>query len=370
MKLKSYKKILSQILIGIIILILILIPVYTQAISAQSAIVMEVQTGRILYARNIYNKLPMASTTKIMTALVALEKGNIKSIVKVPREAVGVEGSSIYLRYNEQISLEDLLYGLMLRSGNDAAVAIAYHISGSVEDFVKLMNKRAKEIGAKNTHFKNPHGLHDDNHYTTAYDLALITRTALLNAKFKEIVSTKKWVAKRDGYNLFYNKNKTLSQFKGGDGVKIGYTRAAGRCLVSSATRNGMQLISVVLNDYNWFDDCHRLMEAAFNTYKPYEVLYKDKPIKSFNINKGQKKKSYLVSKKNITIPVSEREKEKVFTVFESNEVYNAPIKKDEVLGKAKIYVGDELIATTELIAKESVKKQSFMDYIIDIFDR
>lgn len=190
----------------IILLIFSLIPVSAYANSAESAIVMEVKTGRILYAKNINVKKPMASTTKIMTALVAMENRDLESIVKIPDEAVGVEGSSIYLRNDEKVKLKDLLYGLMLRSGNDSAVAIAHHVSGSVEGFGDLMNKKAKQLGANNSNFKNPHGLHHKDHYTTAYDLALITREALLNENFKKIVGSKRWIAERDGYNTFYNK--------------------------------------------------------------------------------------------------------------------------------------------------------------------
>lgn len=353
----------------ILIIILSLACTNSYANSAQSAIVMEVKTGRILYSKNISAKKPMASTTKIMTALLALKYGDLEHIVKVDKNAVGVEGSSIYLKYDEKVRLRDLVYGLMLRSGNDSAVAIAHHISGSVEDFANLMNKKAREIGAKNTSFKNPHGLHHKDHYTTAYDLALITREALLDNDFKKIVSTKRWVSEREGYNTFYNKNKTLAQFKGGDGVKTGYTRASGRCLVTSATRNGMQIICVVLNDPNWFNDCYSLMERAFNKYHPEKVISKNSDIKSFSVNEGKKEKSYMIAKEDIIIPLKEDEKNKVYTVFECNESYEAPIQKGQKLGKAKVYIEDTLIATTELYAKENIGKRKLMDKIKDFFN-
>ncbi|SHJ65818.1 D-alanyl-D-alanine carboxypeptidase (penicillin-binding protein 5/6) [Caminicella sporogenes DSM 14501] len=356
--------------ICLIIISALLIPNLSWANSASSAIVMEVRTGRILYAKNIHKKLPMASTTKIMTALLAVENSNLDEKVKIPPNAVGIEGSSIYLRSGEIITLEDLLYGLMLCSGNDAAVAIANYISGSVEEFVKLMNKRAKEIGAKNTNFMNPHGLHHKNHYTTAYDLALITRKALLNDEFKKIVSTKRWIANRKGYNCFYNKNKTLRQFSGGDGVKIGYTKAAGRCLVASATRNGMQIISVVLNDYNWFEDCYNLMEESFKKYRPYKVLSKNKRVKSFTVLNGKKNKSYLAVKQDIIIPVKKEEEKKVIVVFENRKKVQAPVAKGQILGKAKVYIGDKLLATADLIATEDIRKNSFLDFIKNIFKR
>lgn len=364
----SRKRIINIALI--FIMMFSIVPVNSYANSAGSAIVMEVKTGRILYSKNIYDRRPMASTTKIMTALLALENGNLESTFKVAKEAVGVEGSSIYLKHDENIKLEDLIYGLMLRSGNDSAVAIAHHISESTEEFANLMNQKAKKIGAKNTNFKNPHGLHHRDHYTTAYDLALITRQALLNEDFKKIVSSKRWVTERVGYNVFYNKNKTLNQFKGGDGVKTGYTKAAGRCLVTSATRNGMQLLCVVLNDPNWFNDCYALMERGFGKYKPKKVLVKDNDIKSFTPLKGKKEKSYMTVKEDIVIPVSKDEENKVLTIFECNEEYEAPIMKGQVLGKAKVYIGDKLLATTELIAKEDIEKKKFIDKIKDFFGK
>lgn len=354
----------------IVLLIFSLIPVSVHANSAESAIVMEVQTGRILYAKNINTKRPMASTTKIMTALVAMENRDLESIVRVPDEAVGVEGSSIYLRNDENIKLKDLLYGLMLRSGNDSAVAIAHHVSGSVEEFSNLMNKKAKELGAKNSNFKNPHGLHHKDHYTTAYDLALITRAALSDENFKKIVRSKRWIAERDGYNTFFNKNKTLSQFKGGDGVKTGFTKAAGRCLVTSATRNGMQVLCVVLNDPNWFNSCYSMMGNAFNKYTPYKALDKNFDIKSFSIDKGQKDKSYLRVKEDVILPVKEEEKSKVRTIIESKEKYVAPIQRNQKLGKAKVYIGDKLVATADLYSREDIDKKRFMDRIRNLFKK
>lgn len=354
----------------IFMIIFSLAPIDSYGNSAKSAIVMEVNTGRILYSKNIYDKKPMASTTKIMTALLALKNGDLESHVKVARKAVGIEGSSIYLKYDEKIKLRDLVYGLMLRSGNDSAVAIAHHVSGSEDEFINLMNKEAKKIGAKNTSFKNPHGLHHKNHYTTAYDLALITRQALLNEDFKKIVSTKRWIAKREGFNVFYNKNKTLSQFKGGDGVKTGYTKASGRCLVTSATRNGMQVLCVVLNDPNWFNDCYSLMNSAFGKYSAKKVLEKNNEIKSFTVDKGKIDKSYMTVKEDIIVPVADGEESKVTTIFECDEEYEAPIIKGQRLGKAKVYIGDRLIATTQLFAQEDIEKSTLMDRIKNFFKR
>jgi len=337
---------------------------YSYGISAESAVVMEVRTGRILYSKNMTAKKPMASTTKIMTALLALENCPLDAVVKVPEEAVGIEGSSIYLRYGEELTMEDLLYGLMLRSGNDAATAIACHLGGSVEGFAKMMNERAKELGAINTNFENPHGLHSKNHYTTAYDLALITRKALMNENFRKIVSTKIWKANREGYNYFYNKNKTLYQYSGGDGVKTGYTQAAGRCLVTSATRNGMQVIAVVLNDYNWFDDCYKLMDEAFNNFELFKCVEKGTPVKRFEVLNGKKDFSYVVPREDIYVPVKPEEKEKIKIYYDLDTQIKAPIKKGMVLGKAKVYLDDKLLATTELISNEDVVEKTFLDTV------
>ncbi len=364
---KGYNKLVCIAIV--LIMNLLILPFESYGNTASSAIVMEVKTGRVLYSKNINSKKPMASTTKIMTALLALENGNIKDKVKVSPDAVGVEGSSIYLQYDEVISLEDLVYGLMLRSGNDSASAIAYHVAGSEEKFASLMTKKAKDIGANNTNFTNPHGLHNTDHYTTAYDLALITREALLNDKFKEIVKTKKWVSNRTTLNkVFYNKNKTLFQFPGGDGVKTGYTTVAGRCLVTSATRDDMQIIAVVLNDYNWFDDCYNLMESTFEKYKPYQALKKNEAVKSITVENGKKKKSYLVPEEDIIIPVSDEEKSRVHTIIEAKETCKAPITRGKVYGRAKVYIEDKLISTTNLIAREDIEENRFIDHILDFF--
>ncbi|MBB6216665.1 D-alanyl-D-alanine carboxypeptidase (penicillin-binding protein 5/6) [Anaerosolibacter carboniphilus] len=339
-------------------------------ISASSAIVMDVQTGRILYSKDIHAKKPMASTTKIMTALLALENSSPDAIVKIPRQAVGVEGSSIYLQNDEKVKMEDLVYGLMLRSGNDSAVAIASHISGSVEEFCALMNRRSKELGANNTNFMNPHGLHDDQHYTTAYDLALISRQALLNKEFKKIVSTKLWTADREGFKYFYNKNKTLTQYEGGDGVKTGFTKKSGRCLVTSATRNGMQLVTVVLNAPDWFQDSYNLLDYAFDRYKPYSIAQQDSYLKSISVKNGKKPQTAIVSRENVIIPVTEEEKNKVMSIIEVDEIMNAPVSRNTKIGKLKVYLDSKLIYTTDLFTREDIAKKDFKDKFVDFIQR
>lgn len=336
--------------------------------SAESAILIDVQSGRVLLEYNPHVKLPMASTTKIMTALVSLENGELKDKIKIKNDAVGIEGSSIYLYEDEDIILEDLLYGLMLRSGNDSAVAIANYIGGNLEEFAEMMNKKAKEIGVNNTNFVNPHGLHDDNHYSTSYDLSLITREAMKIEEFKEIAKTKTWKANRDKNNLFYNKNSTLWEYEGGDGVKIGYTKRAGRCLVSSATRNGTQLISVVLNDRNWFDDCYRLMDYGFDNFATYIIFDKGQYFNKISINNGVKDHISIVTKESFSYPLKEEELGKVKLHIDLPDIIEAPIKKGDFIGNVAVYLDGKLIHEEKLVAKESINGLSPVKKILKKF--
>lgn len=225
-------------------------------------------TGDTLFAREAERKAYPASTTKIMTALVVLETLDelglsIDSEIIVPQEAVGIEGSSIYLKKGERLSIEELLYGLMLQSGNDSATALAICVGGSLSDFVRQMNDKAAELGCTGTHFTNPSGLYDENHYTTAADLARIAHAAMQREDFRRIVSAKTWQS-GDSSRSFYNKNKTIHQYEGATGVKIGFTKASGRTLVAAAERNGEEMIAVVLQDGNWFQDAYALMDYGF----------------------------------------------------------------------------------------------------------
>ncbi|NLV88598.1 MAG: D-alanyl-D-alanine carboxypeptidase [Tissierellia bacterium] len=357
----------------IVILLIILLSssiVYGDNIvlSSSSSILIDSNTGRVLYEKNPYIKMPMASTTKIMTALVALEYGKLDDEVTIDKEAVGVEGSSIYLREGEKITLEDLLYGLMLRSGNDAAVAIAIHIADSVGNFVDLMNKKAKEIGAENTNFTNPHGLHDDNHYTTAYDLALITREAFKHEIFAKIVGAKSYVSNRVENNYYYNKNKTLWEYKGGDGVKTGYTMRSGRCLVSSATRNNHRLIAVSLNASDWFNDNYKLLDYGFDNYKPYLIYDKGQFIKKIDLEKGKKKYLDLVTDSSFTYLLKEDERERLKISIEVPDIVEAPIEKGTKIGHIYAFLDGKLINKSDLIASSSVRKTNIIERLFEVF--
>lgn len=250
----------------------------------RGAVCMEQSTNRILWSENEHEKCYPASTTKILTAILAIENLPLEKIVTVPKAAEGVEGSSIYLRCGQKISVRDLLFGLMLRSGNDAAVALAIETSGSVEDFATLMNKKAKSVGAVNSHFSNPHGLDDKTHYTTAYDMALIASYAYQNDEFCKIASAKKATINVDGENRFIaNKNKLLAIYDGANGVKTGYTKRDGRCLVGGAKREGMQVVSVVFNHSDMWNDTVRMLDFAFDNFKMT-------PVEQGLLSKGENK--------------------------------------------------------------------------------
>ncbi|NLJ77810.1 MAG: D-alanyl-D-alanine carboxypeptidase [Tissierellia bacterium] len=335
-------------------------------ISAQSAVLMHTQSGRVLLEYNPHIRLPMASTTKIMTALVALEKGNLGDRVHIGSDSVGIEGSSIYLSEDEVLSLEDLLYGLMLRSGNDSSVAIAKHIGKTQQNFNTLMNEKARQIGANNTHFMNPHGLHDDNHYSTAYDMALITRTAMNIDDFKKITSTRSWQATRTKNNLFYNKNKTLWEYEGGDGVKTGYTQRAGRCLVSSATRYGTQLIAVVLNDRNWFEDSYRLMNYGFENFNNYVIVDQDQYIRNINVSSGNKDSTAAIVEQSFLYPLREDELEAIRIDINLPQIIEAPIRKGEPIGEITVFLDSKIIHIGNIIAVENVKRLGYIRRMIE----
>ncbi len=246
---------------------------------AQAYSVIDVKSGRIVLESHGDSRLPIASLTKVMTALLAIEYKEMSDIVKVSHRAHGKEGSSIYLQRDEQMSLHTMLYGLMLRSGNDAATAIAEHVGGSEDGFVYLMNEKAVQLGMINSHFVNPHGLDHTNHYSSANDLAKLTAYALRNVIFQEIVQTKIKSAPNPNQSWDYrwlNKNKMLTLYEGADGVKTGYTTLAHRTLISSATRNGQQFAVVTLNDGNDWNDHRKLLDYAFANYPLRQIATKN----------------------------------------------------------------------------------------------
>lgn len=336
-------------------------------LSSKSAVLMDAASGRILLENNPHQKLPMASTTKIMTAIVALEYGNLDDIVTIPPEASGIEGSSIWLSIGEEQRLEDLLYGLMLRSGNDAAMAIALHISGSVEDFSSLMNKTAKRIGANNSNFTNPHGLHDENHYTTAYDLALITSYGLRNPNFRNIVATKQRTIPWPGNEwdrAMRNKNKLLWQYEGANGVKTGFTKAAGRCLVSSAVRDNLQLVAVVLNCGPMFEESIEMLDYGFSNYRANLLFDKSQLVANIDVKGGKEKQVSVIAVEDFYLALKEGEYSKIRIVNELPDTVKAPIIKGQQAGVGQVFYENQLVKEIPLLYKDTVEKKSFWDFL------
>ena len=315
-----------------------------------SEIVMEVNTNRVLCSKNHKNKMYMASTTKILTAIVAIENIDLNKIVKVTKETTGIEGSSIYLEAGELLTVKDLLYGLMLRSGNDCAMTIAKAYNDNIEDFISLMNKTALKIGAKSSNFTNPHGLHDENHYTTAYDLALISCYALKNATFKEIVSTKKVeipYSIKNSKRILVNKNKMLKNYDGATGIKTGYTKKAGRCLVTSAERDGLELVCVVLNCPSMWQKSADLLDSCFSKYKNYKILESDE-ILDFITDKRDKKIGVSLFE-DVIIPLTEEEREhltyKIKYCIDKSKYY----KSNTIIGELAFYIKNNLIFSKKI---------------------
>ena len=316
-------------------------------IYAQSYIVVDAKSGRIIGSRDPDMKLPIASTTKIMTAILAIESiEDYDAKIEVPPSCAGIEGSSIYLKPKQKVSIRDLLYGTMLRSGNDAAQTLAEFAGRKDEDgFIGMMNKRAKELGAYNSNFVNPHGLNADNHYSTAYDLAIISSHAMKNDLFREITSAEKY--KADSLNTFlYNKNKVVYEYEYGTGIKIGYTKAAGRCLVASAQKDGTEIITVVLNDNNWFQDCYKLFDWAFEKYKSYQIVEKGQF--AGRTDDG----APVFIDESFSYILTDEEKEKVRYESEITLPHIINNQRQNACGVYRIYVGDELIHTGSLVSK------------------
>ena len=330
--------------------------------SARSAVLMEVESGRVLYEKNAHEKLPMASTTKIMTAILALENSQLSDIVTVSPKASGIEGSSLYLEAGEKLTMEHLLYGLMLRSGNDAAHAIAEHIGETVEDFASMMNKKAVEIGAKNTHFVNPHGLHHGDHYTTAYDLALISSYAMKNPTFREIVSTQYYRIPWEGQpwdRVIMNKNALLWNYEGANGIKTGYTKASRRCLASAALRNDMQLVAVVLDCQPWFDDSAAILDYGFSNYKMTKIFEKGEIVGQIPVKKGFEKTVDLMLMDDVSIPLAEGELEKIQISLKHPEFLKAPVTAGTRVGSLEIILEDTKISR-DIYTASNVKENTF----------
>ena len=328
-------------------------------VTSQSACVIDVDSGRILAGKNENQQAEPASITKILTAMVTLENADVSQVVTIPAAAAGVEGSSLYIKAGEQYSLEDLLYGLMMRSGNDAATAIALSVGGSVEHFVEMMNQKAQQLGCTGTHFNNPHGLPDENHYTTAHDMALITAAALRNETFAKIVSTKNYVMEPDGAGetrSLQNKNKLLWQYDGAIGVKTGYTKSAGKTYVGAAERNGVRVAVVVLGASDMWGDATALLDDAFASYTTAELIADGQSTGVTPVLNGLTSEVEGVTQGTLVKTMTTEEKERVVIKCVYESPLSAPIQQGEIIGSMQAFLDDEMIGSVPIVAKAPVE--------------
>ena len=339
-------------------------------ISAKSAILIEGNSGKVIGVKNADARMSMASTTKIMTALVAIENCDINKTVAVSPCAVGVEGSSVYLYEGERLTMEDLLYAMLLESANDAAAAIAIEVGGSIEGFSEMMNRKAEELGLKNTHFTNPHGLDNEEHYTTARELAIITGEALRNDTFRRIVSTYKKdipLNETEGVRLLINHNKLLKCYDGSVGVKTGYTKKSGRCLVSAAERDGLSLICVTLNAPDDWQDHSTILDYGFSLYESRILCLDGEYQHIMPIVGGDQEYVVLTNKGDVKITLPRNSGDLKCSVESLNFEY-APIQKGDICGKLIYTQNGKTVATVPLYAKYSVERKIYQKNLWERF--
>ena len=338
----------------------------TVNLTAECAILMEMSQGRVLYSKNEHAIRSPASTTMMLTALVVLDSCDLSNTVTVPAEAQGVEGSSIYLKKGEKLTVLELLYGLMLRSGNDAATALAIHCGGTVSGFAEMMNQKASSLGCTSSHFVNPSGLPSAEHYTTAYDLALIAREAMQNDIFAKIVSTKKITIPWNGFEhdrVLINENKMLYNYDGANGIKTGYTIAAGRCLVSSAERNGMTLIAVVLGCRPMYEECSAMLDHGFENYKFTKILSQNDYSGSFSVTNGFANMLEYEAKEELYYPLSQNDTVKTDKQMYSTE-YSAPVNIGDEVGILTVFINGNKIKNIPLVATRGTNRNTFIEIL------
>lgn len=329
--------------------------------TASSAILMDFTTGKVIFSKDSSERRAPASTTKILTALVALERGEMNRVITASKNASKTDGSSIWLAPGEEHTLEELLYGVLLSSGNDASVAVAESLAGSEAKFAAWMNEKAQAIGAKDSFFKNCNGLPEPGHYSTAYDLALITRYALHNPVFTEMVKTKtktiEWPG-REYDRLMVNHNKLLWRYQFADGVKTGYTRQAGKCLVASATKNGQQLIAVVLNSKDMYDDSKQLFEYGFNNYQLVTVIEPEQKVGSISVVEGIDNRVPLFPDHSVTIVIPKGQVDQVKVNLEIPQSIPAPVERLQQVGELEVKIGAKLVEKVPVVTAVSVPKE------------
>ena len=335
------------------------------AVSAEKAIVLDAATGRVLYERNADDRSLIASTTKIMTALIVCQRCNVLDRVKIPAEAVGIEGSSMYLKEGEVLTVQELLYGLMLRSGNDAAAALAIWCGGTIEGFAELMNDKARELGLKDTHFVNPHGLDAQDHHSTARDLALLTAYAMDDPIFARTVGAKTITV---GERVLTNHNKLLWQLPGCEGVKTGYTKAAGRILVSSASRNGRRLICVTINAPDDWNDHKTLLERGFADFELRQIVDEGEVLGYRHILGGDGTSVPLIAAEGFSCALAAGERPEI--VLSPQYFSYAPVRGGADEGCAYVVLDGEVIGEIPLVWGTSLEetKQKEKTWIARLF--
>lgn len=336
-------------------------------INARAVILMDAKTGQVLYEKKMRLQSAPASTTKVMTAILAVESGRLQETVRVSARAAATRGSSMHLYAGQTLTLQELVTGLMLRSGNDAAVAIAEHLAGSEENFVAMMNRKALLLGAVDTHFQNPHGLSAAGHFSTAYDLALLARYALANPIFSAIVSTKEtsidWrdpKGNEQDRNL-RNTNKLLWMFEDADGVKTGTTTEAGPCLISSATRANHKLVAVILNDHSRWYHSMELLRYGFDNYDLYDYADCGDILASLPIEQGLSDTVEAVVKETAALVVSPSDFSKITVEVDLPEKIKAPVYQGQKIGEIIFFVGDKAVKTVDIVCQENVDSKTLL---------
>lgn len=358
-------------LISVVLLLVGLVLNYCQLaraaiphVMAGAAVLLDAPSATVLYAKEPYTRRAPASTTKILTGLVVIEQGNLTDLVTVSRRAGYTEGSTAYLRPGETISLENLLYGALLSSGNDACAAMAEHIAGTEAIFVELLNQRAKALGAWDSNFRNPHGLPEPGHYTTAYDLALIARCALRNRKFGEIVRRKRKIIREEGTDwkrYFDSTNQLLWDYKGADGVKTGTTSEAGPCLVASATRGGRQLIAVVLNSGDRWGDSIRLLDYGFDDFVLHRLAKQGEAVGEVGVAGGMTDVVPLIPGRDLNLVLPMGTEGELKPSLEIRKNLRAPIERGEEVGEIRAVLNGEVIKKVPLLAGAPVQKRTYL---------
>ena len=348
------------------------------AIQAQAAILIDAKTGQILFDKNSRARNAPASTTKVLTAIIAIESGHLDDEVKVSPRAASTAGSSMHLSAGQLISMRELITGLLLRSGNDAAVAIAEHLAGSVENFVILMNHKAELLDASNSHFANPHGLTAPGHYSTAFDLAWIARYALTNPIFSTIVNTKEtnidWLDRRgkEHDQKLKNTNKLLWLLEEADGVKTGTTNQAGPCLIASATRGNQKLIAVVLHDHSRWYDAMQLLKYGFDSFELVEFANKNDVLCSLPVEGGLSSIIDAVVDSTASLVVAAADYENVTVSVDLPEKIKAPVYQGQKIGEIIFFVGQKAVKTVDITSGQTIDEKTnskiFLHYLLRTF--